>query len=177
MGSERCPLIEHHEIFPGALLATESVPEEANFPCLSPQCRISSPVFALRARVQNLVFTTEAQRAQSEIFFARSGDGDRAKERSPSASLRINPAGILHGPQSREPATGLVTFGEAGGFFSLAVVSRPGKIRIDSSVSSVSLWLEFLYACSCDRPTSLDQHRFRGIRRKGAIERAEKMRS
>jgi len=43
--------------------------------------------------------TTEAQRAQSDLFFARSGDGDRAKELSTSSPHWLwrvgNPQSIL----------------------------------------------------------------------------------
>jgi hypothetical protein len=67
-------------------------------------------------------FTTEAQRAQREILFLP--DRETAI-RQKKAALRARWA---------------LSIGEAGGFFSLAAVSRPGKIRVDSSVPSVPLW-------------------------------------
>jgi hypothetical protein len=92
-----------------------------------------------------LLFTTEAQRAQRDYIFARSGDGDRAKELSPVGIVLAQTTLIL----AREIYLYPEYSGEAGGFFSLAAFSRPGK-------KPLPLWPLCLcgnIALSLDRPS------------------------
>jgi len=56
-------------------------------------------------------------------IFARSGDGDRAKALSPAGIFLVQTALMLAPELYLYPGYS----GEAGGFFSLAAFSRPGK--------------------------------------------------
>jgi len=79
------------------------------------------------------LITTETQRAQSQNLFARSGDGDRAKEASapsPQWLWRVGDTQSISCETTFVPRRWTCTrksFRRRRRLFSLAVVSRPGK--------------------------------------------------
>ncbi len=98
------------------------------------------------------LLTTEAQSTQSDLFFARSGDGDRAKELSaplPRWLRRVsNPQSILCIINARTQTEGVCPKElppKAEALFPGRSASGGAREKYNSSVASVSPWFRIFW--------------------------------